>query len=59
MIIHFFFDDDGRVYLIYSAGKLRLVELNADVSGVKPGTEEQVVIEDFRCTGRYQHHASG
>ncbi len=41
-----FFDDDGRVYLIYSAGKLRLVELNADASGVKPGTEEQVVIEN-------------
>src|SRR5690349_14841268 len=41
-----FFDDDGRVYLIYGAGKLRLVELNADASGVKPGTEEQVVIEN-------------
>lgn len=41
-----FFDDDGRVYLIYGAGKLRLVELNADVSGVKPGTTEQVIIEN-------------
>jgi beta-xylosidase len=41
-----FFDDDGRVYLIYSAGRLRLVELNADLSGVKPGTTEQVIIED-------------
>ena len=41
-----FFDDDGRVYLIYGAGKLRLVELNADASGVKPGTEEQVIIEN-------------
>lgn len=41
-----FFDDDGRVYLIYGAGKLRLVELNADVSGVKPGTTDQVIIDN-------------
>jgi beta-xylosidase len=39
------FDDDGRVYLIYGAGKLGLVELTADASAVKPGTE-QVVIEN-------------
>lgn len=41
-----FFDDDGRVYLIYGAGKLRLVELTADASGVKPGSAEQVLIEN-------------
>ena len=41
-----FFDDDGRVYLIYGAGKLKLVELKADASGVKPGTSEQVIIEN-------------
>lgn len=41
-----FFDDNGRVYLIYGAGKLKLVELNADASGIKPGTTEQVVIEN-------------
>ncbi|MFD1820813.1 Beta-xylosidase [Pseudarcicella hirudinis] len=41
-----FFDDDGRVYLIYGGGKLRLVELNPDVSGVKNGTNEQVIIEN-------------
>jgi beta-xylosidase len=41
-----FFEDDGRVFLIYGGGKLRLVELNADVSGVKHGTEEQIVIEN-------------
>ncbi|QJW89781.1 glycosyl hydrolase 43 family protein [Spirosoma taeanense] len=41
-----FFDDDGRTYLIYGAGKLKLVELTADVSGVKPGTTEQVLIEN-------------
>ncbi len=41
-----FFDDDGRVYLIYGAGTLRLVELNADASGVKTGTQEKVIIEN-------------
>lgn len=41
-----FFDDDGRVYMIYGAGKLKMIELNADLSGVKPGTQEQVVIEN-------------
>ena len=41
-----FFDDDGRVYMIYGAGKLRLIELNADLSGPKPGTIEQVLIEN-------------
>ncbi|QEC56287.1 glycoside hydrolase family 43 protein [Flavisolibacter ginsenosidimutans] len=41
-----FFDDDGRVYLIYGAGKLKLVELTNDVTGIKPGTAEQVIIEN-------------
>jgi beta-xylosidase len=33
-----FFDDDGKVYLLYGNGKLSLVELTEDVSGVKPST---------------------
>lgn len=41
-----FFDDDGRTYMLYGAGKLRLIELNPDASGVKPGTSEIVVIEN-------------
>lgn len=40
-----FFDDDGRVYMIYAAGRLRLVELEADLSGIKPGSEH-VIIEN-------------
>jgi beta-xylosidase len=40
------FDDDGRVYLIYGASKLKLVELTADASAVKSGTEERVIIEN-------------
>jgi beta-xylosidase len=40
------FDDDGRVYLIYGNKKLTLVELNADLSGVKEGGINQVIIEN-------------
>lgn len=40
-----FFDDDDKVYMIYGAGKLRILELNETLTGVKPGTE-QVLIEN-------------
>jgi len=40
-----FFDDDGKVYMITGAGKLRIFELNDDLSDVKTGTE-RVLIEN-------------
>ena len=39
-----FFDDDGRAYMLYGGGNLRLVELNEDLSGLKEGGFNQVVI---------------
>jgi beta-xylosidase len=39
-----FFDDDGRVYMLYGGGNLRLVELKEDLSGLKEGGFNQVVI---------------
>ena len=39
-----FFDDDGRVYLLYGGGDLRLVELTVDASAVKPGGFHEVVV---------------
>jgi beta-xylosidase len=39
-----FFDDDGRVYMIYGAGDIKLVELTADATAIKPGSEEEVII---------------
>jgi beta-xylosidase len=39
-----FFDDDGRIYAIYGGGNLHLVELNEDLSGLKPDGINQVVI---------------
>jgi beta-xylosidase len=41
-----FFDDDGKVYMIYGAGKLMIAELADDLSGIKPGTTAQVLIEN-------------
>jgi beta-xylosidase len=40
-----FFDDDGRVYMIWGVGKLRLAELKKDLSGVIEGSE-RVIIEN-------------
>jgi beta-xylosidase len=41
-----FFDEDGKAYLIYGAGTLRILELNDDLSGIKPGGLNQVLIEN-------------
>lgn len=41
-----YFDDDGRVYMIYGNKRLTLVELNSDLSGIKAGGTNQVIIED-------------
>ncbi len=47
-----FFDDDGRVYMLFGGGRLRLVELTEDLSGIKRGGVDQVIIEDAgRPTG--------
>ena len=40
-----FFDDDGKIYMIWAAGKLNITELKDDLSGVKEGTE-RVLIEN-------------
>ncbi len=40
-----FFDDDGKIYIIWSVRKLMIAELKEDLSGVKEGTE-RVLIED-------------
>ncbi|GAB3819074.1 hypothetical protein GCM10028895_17000 [Pontibacter rugosus] len=38
-----FFDDDGKVYMIWGAGKIQMVELKEDLSGVNPGTERVLI----------------
>ena len=38
------FEDDGRVYMVHGAGDLRLTELKPDVTGVKPGGVNRVIV---------------
>lgn len=41
-----FFDDDGRVYMVHGSGTVRLTELTPEVSGIKPGGVDQVIISN-------------
>ena len=43
---HTLFFESDKAYLIYGVSKLKLVELNDDLTGVKEGTEEKVIIEN-------------
>ena len=35
MTIVYFFDDDGKVYLVYGNSTIKIVELKDDLNGVK------------------------
>jgi beta-xylosidase len=41
-----FFDDDGRVYMVNGGGNIRLTELTADASAIKPGGLDQEIIHE-------------
>lgn len=41
-----FFDDDGRTYMIYGQGTIKIIELKPDVSGIKEGGVNQVLIDN-------------
>jgi beta-xylosidase len=41
-----FFDDDGRVYMVYGGGRITLIEMQPDLSGIKPGGVNKVLIEN-------------
>jgi beta-xylosidase len=44
-----FFDDDGRVYVVYGGGRIMLTELQPDLSGFKPGGVNQVIVENVNA----------
>jgi beta-xylosidase len=46
-----FFDDDGRVYMLYGVGDLRLAELAPDLDGLKPGGFHDVVVPNASRVG--------
>ena len=41
-----FFDDDGRVYMVYGGGRIRILELNEEVTAPLNGGLNSVIIED-------------
>lgn len=41
-----FFDDNGKVYLVYGSGKIKMVELKPDLSGINADVPEKVIIEN-------------
>lgn len=40
------FDDDGRVFLVYGSGDIKLLELTQEATAVKPGGLHQVIIPE-------------
>jgi beta-xylosidase len=47
-----FFDDDGRVYMLYGGGDLRLAELSPDLTGLRPGGFHDIVVPNASRAGR-------
>lgn len=45
------FDDDGRVYLIYGGGTIRIIELNAEATAIKQDGLNKVIIEKANVGG--------
>jgi len=45
------FDEDGRVYMIYGASSIKIIELTADAKAIKPGGLDKVIIEDADISG--------
>lgn len=46
------FDDDGRVYLVYGSGCIRLIELTADATAIKEDGLDCVIIENTDVGGK-------
>jgi len=48
------FDDDGKIYAVYGARTIRIVEFNQDLTAVKPETD-RVLIEPAKGMGEGSH----
>ncbi len=46
-----FFDDDGKVYMVYGSGRIMLAQLKDDLSGIRPDIKPQVLIENASLVG--------
>lgn len=45
------FDEDGRVYMVYGSGTIRVIELTSDAAAVKPNGMNQVIIPNTDVGG--------
>jgi xylan 1,4-beta-xylosidase len=48
------FDDDGKIYAVYGARTIRIVELNRDLTALVPGTD-RILIEPAQGMGEGSH----
>jgi beta-xylosidase len=58
------FDDDGRVYIIYGSGTIRIIELTRDANAIKPGGVNQTIIttstgNTVNCEGAHAYKING
>lgn len=58
------FDDDGKVYIIYGGGKIWCVELEPDLSAVKPETKRKLInnaglVKDCLAEGAHAYKIDG
>jgi beta-xylosidase/GH35 family endo-1,4-beta-xylanase len=51
--------DDDRVYMVYGGGTIRIIELNADLSGIKTNGLNRVIIESADVAGKGGLNAEG
>lgn len=55
-------DDDGRAYIVYGNGELRIIELNSTLTGIKEGGIDQLLISTprqgygLRAEGSHFYH---
>ncbi|MBB3108050.1 beta-xylosidase [Paenibacillus phyllosphaerae] len=45
------FDDDGRVYMVYGNGTIKVIELTADATAIKPGGMNKTIIQNASAPG--------
>lgn len=46
-----FFDEDGKIYMIWGVGELKIVELKKDLSGIIPQTEKVLISNASKPAG--------
>lgn len=54
-----FFDDDGHIYLVTGAGRLKILEVKEDLSGVREGTEKVLIENASAPAGNMMLQAEG